>query len=126
MESFKKMAEWFLGVPPAEPGQGTTWRYGHSFPWPSWVLLLFGIAAVAYVYWIYRRDAGHLGRSARLGLAALRLATIGVLLFILSQAVLAIERTGLPYVVVMLDVSGSMGTEDGFAQSETKSSAETL
>jgi von Willebrand factor type A domain len=126
MTGLKRVAEWLLGIPPVEPGQGTTWRFGHSFPWPTWVLLLFVIVGVVFVVGVYRRDAGHLTRRARLALAALRLLTIGVLLFILSEAVLSIERTGLPYVVFLLDNSGSMGTEDPLPQSELKGAAEGL
>lgn len=113
----QKIAEWFLGVPPAEPGQGIAWRYGQNFPWPPWVLLLFGLGAVAYVVWVYQRDAGHLSRWARGVLISLRMTAIALLLFILSEAVLSVERTGLPYLVLLLDNSGSMATEDAPAKS---------
>lgn len=45
-------------------------------------------------------------------LASLRLAAIATILFLLSEAILSIERTGLPYLVVLLDNSASMATED--------------
>src|SRR6185436_4312918 len=48
------------------------------------------------------------------------------LLFILSGAVLSVERTGLPFVVVLLDVSGSMATEDDIAKSEDRAAIESL
>lgn len=120
MHVFKKIAEWFLGIPPAEPGQGTAWRYGQNFPWPAWLLLLFGVGAAVYVVWLYQRDAGHLGRGKRATLVGLRLAAIALLLFMLSEAVVSIERTGLPFVVVILDNSGSMATEDVAGSSEQK------
>jgi hypothetical protein len=126
MHGLKTIAEWILGIPPAEPGQGTAWRYGHSFPWPTWGLMLFSAAAIAYVIVVYQRDAGHLTRRARLSLIGLRLAAFAVLLFLLSGAVLSIERTGLPYVVVMLDNSGSMATEDSVAPSEDRAFVESL
>lgn len=126
MSVVKRIAEWLLGIPPAEPGQGTTWRYGQSFPWPMWVLLLVALAAVVFVFLVYRRDAGHLLRRQRLALVALRLAATTLLLFMLSGAVLSIERTGLPFVTILLDVSGSMATEDGIASSEDRAAAESL
>lgn len=126
MSGLKSTFEWFLGIPAAEPGQGTTWRLGHSFPWPAWLLLVFAAATVFYVVSIYRRDAGHLSRLARVTLVSLRLAGIGLLLLILSEAVLSIERTGLPFVVVMLDTSGSMATEDAPRSSEDRALAESL
>src|SRR5262245_17757948 len=106
MQALKRVAEWLLGVPPADPGQGPSWSIGHQFPWPTWALLLFSVGAVAYVAWVYQRDAGHLSRRVRIALASLRLAAVGLLLFMLSEAVLSVERTGLPFVVVMLDNSG--------------------
>lgn len=103
-----------------------TWRLSHHFPWPAWALLLFAVAAAIYVVSVYRRDAAHLSVWARTVLAALRLAAIGLLLFMLSEAVLSVERTGLPFVVVMLDVSGSMGTEDVPPKSEVRALTEEL
>src|SRR5262245_1504020 len=126
MSWFKDAMEWLLGIPHADPGQGTAWRYVHEFPWPSWVLVLFSLGASAYVLSVYRRDAGHRSRGARVVLAGLRMAALGLLLFMLSQAMLSVERTGLPFVVVMLDVSGSMATEDLPAESEAREFAERL
>src|SRR5262245_10253500 len=122
----KKTAEWLLGIPEADPGQGTAWRYVQDFPWPSWVLLLFLAGACIIVIWVYRRDAAQLSRGARFFLAGLRLAALALLLFMLSQAILSIERTGLPFVVVLLDNSGSMATEDLPGQSEAREYAEGL
>lgn len=126
MPGLKKIAEWILGIPSAEPGQGTTWRFESSFPWPMWALLLFSAAMVAYVVIVYQRDAGHLTRRARLTLIALRLAAIAALLFVLSGAVLSIERTGLPFVVILLDNSGSMATEDAYPKSEDRAFVQSL
>lgn len=126
MHALKKIAEWVLGIPEADPGQGTAWRYVHNFPWPSWALLLFSIAATAYVVAVYRRDAAHLSRTARVFLASLRIAALALALFMLSEAMLSIERTGLPFVVVMLDNSGSMATEDVLTQSDAREFAEGL
>lgn len=126
MQFSKRVAEWFLGIPAADPGQGTTWRLGQSFPWPAWFLLLFAVGAGLYIIWVYQRDAGHLSRRARFALVALRLSAVAVLLLILSEATLSIERTGLPFVVIMLDNSGSMGTEDTPAKSEDRVAADAL
>lgn len=122
----QKIAEWFLGVPPSGPGQGTAWRVTHSFPWAPWALLLFCVGAAACIVFVYQRDAGHLRRGVRLALVALRLATLATLLFMLSEAQLAIERTGLPYLVVAVDSSLSMATEDSYSDSSTRASVEKL
>ena len=126
MHSLKRLAEWILGIPHAEPGQGTAWRRIDHFPWPSWALLLFSIAAAAFVISIYRRDAATLPRMARALLASLRLSALALILFMLSEMSLSIERTGLPFVVILLDHSGSMATEDLSSQSESRDAAEAL
>jgi hypothetical protein len=123
MHALTKLAEWLLGIPQAEPGQGTAWRRIHNFPWPSWVLLLFCLGAAAIVVWVYRRDAGQLSPRARGFLASLRLAALALILFMLSGMTISIERTGLPFVVVMLDNSGSMATEDLPRKSEAREAA---
>jgi hypothetical protein len=126
MQSLKRIAEWFLGISPAEPGQGTTWDYRQSFPWPGWALLIFAVLATTYIIVIYRRDAAHLSRLARVTLVSLRMASLALLLFMLSEWSILIERTGLPYVVILLDQSRSMATEDTIESSEMKAIADGL
>lgn len=122
----RNLIERFLGVPPPEAGQGTDWHFGHSFPWPAWALLLFALVAVCYVISVYRRDAASLSRRMRFLLTALRCTALAMLLFFLSGAELAIERTGLPYVVILLDTSGSMGTPDLYQIPELQKAARQL
>lgn len=118
--------EWLLEVPPAGPGQGTALEYVQSFPWPQWFLLLFVAGLVAFVTTVYRRDAQAVGRPWRALLSGLRLAVFGVLLFMISEALLRIERTGLPYVVVMIDVSRSMETPDQYSDPAVRKQLRTL
>lgn len=113
----QRTLEWLFDVPPADPGQGTSWHWGHAFPWPQWFLLLFVIAAVVFVVTVYRRDALTVHPVWRAILSGLRLTSIALLLFMISEAVLRIERTGLPYVVVMVDTSRSMDTPDQYTDS---------
>ncbi|HVW02928.1 MAG TPA: VWA domain-containing protein, partial [Planctomycetaceae bacterium] len=126
MTFLQNLIERALGVPPAEPGQATQWNFASNFPWPAWLLLLFVMAAGAFVLLVYVLDASTL-RLRQWGLlAVLRMATIAVLLFMLSEAVLSIERTGLPYVVLLIDVSGSMDTPDQYQKSDIQKSADRL
>ena len=116
----QRVLEWLFDVPPADPGQGTSWHWGHSFPWPQWFLLLFASGTVLFVVSVYRRDGQTIHPLWRGLLISLRLTTFGLLLFMLTQAVLRIERTGLPYVVVLLDTSRSMDTPDQYADSKVQ------
>lgn len=123
----KNFLEWYLGVPPAQPGQGTQWSWLYQTPWPSgmpqWSVLLCTISLLTYVWWIYRRDASAASRTSRFGLVALRLAVIGIVLIVLSEITLVVDRTGLPFIAILLDDSASMSLEDRYSNSRDESAA---
>lgn len=123
---FQQLIEWLLDVPPSGPGEGTSWRYGSDFPWADWVLLTFAVLAIAVVVAIYRRDAAGLSRTKQFLLVSLRLGAITVLLFMISKAMLSVDRTGLPYAVVILDNSGSMSAADPYQDDKIRSHAQAL
>ncbi len=52
--------------------------------------------------------------AMRVALTVLRLAAIGLVLFMIAEWLLTLERTGLPYVVVLVDDSGSMAIADRY------------
>jgi len=119
----QRWGERLFGIPPADPGLGTSWKVETNFPIPMWGLLLFAIIAVALVVWTYRRDAGGLSRPVRISLVLLRLFSIACILFFLSGAVISLERTSLPYLLVLLDNSRSMQTPDQLGTAELQSQA---
>lgn len=123
----KNFLEWYLGVPPAQPGQGTQWSWLYQTPWPSgmpqWSVLLAAAAIIVYVWWIYRRDAASVSRIARPGMIALRLAVISTVLFVLSEVTLIVDRTGLPFIAVLVDDSASMGLEDRYSDTRDQDAA---
>ncbi len=123
MTQIHRFLEWLLDIPPSGPGQGTSWRFSSDFPWASWVLLLFVALAVAFVVMVYRRDAAGAVRWKRWTLIALRLGVIAMILFMLSSAFLSVDRTGLPYAVVILDNSGSMTATDPYQADELRTRA---
>ena len=114
----KRLTEWLLGSRSESPGQGTTWSITHDFPWPTWLLLVLVATAISFVVLVYRRDAGHLAPWRRRALTLLRISSLAVTLLFLSQALLSVERTGLPYLLVMIDTSASMGTLDRYSRSD--------
>lgn len=130
MQPLKHIFEWYFGVPPADPGQGTAWNFTSRTPWPlgtpDWLLLILGAAAIGFVVWIYRRDARSSGWLAKSGLIALRLTAIGLMLVFLTELTLSIDRTGLPVVVVLIDDSASMETEEQFPGKEQDAAARSL
>ncbi|MBT4865355.1 MAG: VWA domain-containing protein, partial [Planctomycetaceae bacterium] len=114
----KRFLEWYLDIPAAGPGQGTAWNLTVRPPWPDWLplwgVLLLAVFGVAYVVWIYHRDANSISRPMRGLLVALRLSTIAVVLLFLAELTLTVDRTGLPVIVVMVDDSASMSLEDRY------------
>src|SRR3990172_6339302 len=112
MQAIEQFFEWYLGVPPAQPGQGTAWSLHYDAPWPAWVpgggVLLVAIAAAVWVVWIYGRDAAGVPLARRGVLITLRLALVALVLAFLSGMRLSVDRVGLPVVAVMIDDSGSM------------------
>ncbi|HVX11432.1 MAG TPA: VWA domain-containing protein [Pirellulales bacterium] len=106
--------EQWLGVPAAGSGEGTAWSLDSTWPWPAWGTLLFLSAAAVWIFFWYHREVNSTGRVYRWVLASLRLALVGLLLLMLAGYVLSLSRTGLAYVVVVVDDSASMGTVDRY------------
>ena len=114
----KQFLEWYLGVPPAIPGQETRWQWSFELPWPSsWSPLLAGLVGsclLAVVVWIYLRDTRRLPSWTRFGLIGTRLLATACVLLCLTNAAILIQRTGAPVVAILLDTSASMGLEDRY------------
>ncbi len=104
--------ERLLGEQPG-PGQGTVWSLEHTWGLPPWATLLGVVFAVVFVVSIYLRE-GRTGRPFRMALAAMRLGVIGVVLLMIAQVALSLQRTGLPYVAVLVDDSLSMTIVDRY------------
>jgi hypothetical protein len=68
-----------------------------------------------YVTYCYYRERRSVGRWYVAMLAALRLAAVSIVLFMIAGVLLTPARTGLPYIVVMMDVSASMANADTFS-----------
>lgn len=108
-----------LGVEPARAGEAIVPQIRFEQPWPQAVCVFIVLASAALIIWLYRRE-GNASTLYKMGLAALRITLILLTLFMLSEAVLSVERTGLPYFVVMVDDSASTQVADQFANPKTK------
>ncbi len=112
-------------VEPARAGEGLapTIRYEHG--WPQWAFLLVLGLSVALIVWLYRREGPAPGWYRAL-LAGLRIAAVLLAMFLLSEAVLSVERTGLPTFVILADDSASGQVVDQYADPKTQDAARTL
>lgn len=114
-----------LGVEPPRAGEAIVPHIRFEQPWPQAVTVLVVVASVALVIWLYRRE-GQARLGYKLVLAALRITLILLAVFMLSEAVLSVERTGLPYFVLMLDDSASEQIVDQYDSPKTKAAVAEL
>jgi hypothetical protein len=113
------MEPWF-GLPRGS-GMGVAWRVDYHWPWPASLTLLALAALIAAVVAVYMRENRRAGRGYRLALAAIRLLVVGLVLLMIAQVELFLQRTGLPFVVVITDDTQSMNTRDGYDEPTRKS-----
>jgi hypothetical protein len=85
-----------------------------SFAESVLLLLLLIAIAVLFAIWVYRHTVPEITRARRIMLIALRSAAIAVLLFLLFEPVLNLQRNQVlpPRVAVLLDDSKSITVED--------------
>jgi len=97
------------------PGEGAIWSLEHTWAWAPWITLLFLALAEAFVVGVYLRENRRSSKPFRMTLAQIRLLLVAIVLFMLAQYALSAQRTGLPYVVVLVDDSLSMTTVDRYS-----------
>ncbi|HMB03065.1 MAG TPA: VWA domain-containing protein [Isosphaeraceae bacterium] len=114
-----------LGVEPARAGEAIVPQIRFEQPWPQAVTLLVVLGCAGLIIGLYRRE-GAVPLAYKMGLTALRITLIVLAVFMLSEAVLSVDRTGLPYFVVMIDDSASQQIVDPYADPRTKALARDL
>lgn len=118
--------EKLLGVKSAEAGEGTVWSLESAWNWAPWLTLLFALLAAGFVFFVYFHEAGTAGRRLRGALAVMRLSAMAILVFMIAEFMLSLERTGLPRVVVAVDDSASMDLVDQYADETRRSQLQAL
>jgi hypothetical protein len=106
------LAHWLGGEPGT--GDGVTFHVDYSWPFPPWATLLLLLAAVVCVAAVYAYESCAVGGRYRTMLAAMRLAAMAILLVMLTQVTMILQRTGPPTIAVVLDRSASMGIVDKY------------
>ena len=111
-----------LGVVPAGVGESFDLRIRPEQPMSQGLLFLIVIVSAVLIVWLYRRE-GSASLPYKMFLAALRICLVLMALFMLSESVLSVDRTGLPYFVVMVDDSASQQVVDQYADPKAKAAA---
>ena len=115
-----------LGVAPPQAGEATIPRIRlraalaavASSSSSSW-------AASALIIWLYRRE-GKASTAYKCLLAGIRIACVLLAVFMLSEAVLSVERTGLPYLTILVDDSASEQIVDQYDKPEITTALDEL
>lgn len=99
------------------------WRLETHWTWAPWFTVLFVVAVVLGIGYLYSRESSPAGTGYRTLLAVLRLTSIALVLVMLSELLLSAARTGLPRLVVLVDHSASMDLEQPPMTSDAPSKA---
>ncbi len=114
-----------LGVAPPQPGEETIPRIVFEHPWPQWLLVFTAIGSVALICWLYYRE-GKASIASKVVLAGLRILLVLLAMFMISEAVLSVGRTGLPYLTILIDDSASQGIVDQYDKTDVKTALDEL
>ena len=144
-EAVRERIRGAVGVPAGEPGEGIAWRleWFTTFLHPgtlervgmpgwagvvdAWVRGGLGVLCATLAAVVYAMEGRAVGRARLVPAAVLRLGTFGLTLAVLlPQLQLTFDREGLPELVLLLDTSASMSTEDEFRDPGVRARAEEL
>jgi von Willebrand factor type A domain len=121
---YQKLAD-ALNVPAAQAGEERAPRLQYEQPWPQWLCIAVVLGGSALIIWLYRRE-GRASAFYKYLLAGIRICLLLLLVFMLSEAVLSVQRTGLPYLTIMIDDSASEGIADQYERPEDRAALQTV
>jgi hypothetical protein len=75
--------------------------------------------SIVFILWLYRRE-GKAPTPAKLFLASLRIILVLLAIFMLSEGVLSVERTGLPVLAILVDDSASGRIVDQYSDPDDR------
>jgi hypothetical protein len=114
-----------LGVAAPRAGEAINPRIRFEQPWSQTLLVFTLVGSVTLILWLYRHE-GKASTASKLVLAGLRIGVVLVAMLMLSEAVLSVERTGLPYLTVLIDDSASGRIADQYEKPELKAGLDAL
>src|SRR5262249_49537392 len=114
-----------LGVAPARAGEAFSPHIRFEQPWGQTILVFTVLGSLGLIVWLYRHEA-RVGLASKVVLAGLRIALVLLAVFMLSEAVLSVERTGLPYLTILVDDSASQETADQYEKLEVQAALDAL
>lgn len=126
------MTDWILrkladrmGAAPASPGEEMNPTIRFEQPWSQTMLVFTVLGAFLLIGWLYRHE-GRASAASKVVLAALRIAVVLLAVFMLSEAVLSVERQGLASLTIMVDDSASEAIVDQYARPQERDALQAL
>jgi hypothetical protein len=109
-----RILPWLLDLENIRLGEDAPLVLRWEGPFEAWVLFAFALLAVAWVVMVYRRERTSPVR--RWIVAGIRLAVVGLVLALLCQPTLVLQRNRVEpsYVAVLLDTSQSMARAEAY------------
>lgn len=114
-----------LGVAPPNPGERIVPRLRFDQPWSQVVTFAALFFGIGLIYLLYRRERG-IPAWGRWTLTTLRCLLFLLGLVTVNELVLAIDRTGLPHLAIMVDDSASQALADQYSDTEVAAAVETI
>ena len=114
-----------LGVAPARAGEAISPHIRYEQPWTQTALVFTVLGSVALIVWLYRHE-GRVSAASKVVLATLRIMLVLLAVFMLSEAVLSVGRTGLPYLTILVDDSASEQINDQYEDPEIRAKLDAL
>jgi von Willebrand factor type A domain len=114
-----------LGVEPPRAGEDFNPQIRFEQLPPQWFMVFTILGSVVLILWLYRRE-GKASTWAKLVLAGMRITLVLLAMFMLSEAVLSVARTGLPYLAILIDDSASERIADQYENPEDKTALDKL
>jgi hypothetical protein len=114
-----------LGVASPAAGEGRNPQLRFEQHWPQWLLVFTVLASVTLILWLYRHE-GKASAASKLVLALLRIALVLLAIFMLYEPVLSVQRTGFPYVTILIDDSASERIADQYEDPSVQSALDAL
>lgn len=114
-----------LGVAPPNPGERIVPRLRFDQPWSQVITFAVVFFGIGLIYLLYRRERG-IPAWGRWTLTALRCLLFLLGLVTVNELVLAIDRTGLPHLAIMVDDSASQALADQYSDAEVAAAVEKI
>ncbi len=126
MGSIGRMLMWLYDIKPPESGQELQWQLLLPRLGELWLPVFVLVGALAVFAWFYRREAGLGTVKSRAVLVAARWFALLLLIIMLGELELRVERCGLPLLVIAVDDSQSMVINDPYQDTGVRGRLERL